>query len=118
MHLDTYSANFFIPNFFFLSGLGAGTVPKALTGAASPAKGRVCFGGATVMVTIELRPTAGGDCPGAAPAESDNGSTMVEGMLCTLSKESGIQWPSGRTFENRLSMASNAELLIPYKHFI
>jgi hypothetical protein len=71
-----------------MSGLGAGTVHKALASAASPAKGRVCFGGATAMVTFELKPAMGGDCPGVAPAEFDDGSTVLEGMLCSLTVSS------------------------------
>jgi hypothetical protein len=40
------------------------------------------------MVAIELRPAAGGDCPSAAPVESDDGSTVVEGMLFSLTVSS------------------------------
>jgi hypothetical protein len=80
--------DFFITNFFLLSGLGPGTAPKALASAALRAKGRVCFGGATVMVTNELRPTAGSDCPGAALAKPDDGSTVTEGTLCSLTVSS------------------------------
>jgi hypothetical protein len=36
------------------------------------------------MVTIELRLAAGSDCPRAAPAEPDDGSTMMEGTLYSL----------------------------------
>jgi hypothetical protein len=36
------------------------------------------------MVTIELKPAAGSDCPDTAPAEYDDGSTVVEGMLFSL----------------------------------
>jgi hypothetical protein len=82
--LDNYSADLFIPNFFLLSGLGAGTTPKALASVALPAEGRVCFGGATAMVTNELRPAADSDCLGAALAEPDDSSTMTEGTLCSL----------------------------------
>jgi hypothetical protein len=86
--LDSYSADFFIPNFFLLSGLGAGTAPKALAGTVSPTEGRVCFGGATAMVTNEPRPAMGDDCPGVAPAEPDDGSTVIEGTLCSLTLSS------------------------------
>jgi hypothetical protein len=54
-HSDTYNVDFFTHNFFLLSGLGAGIALKALASAVLLAKGRVCFGGATTMVTIELR---------------------------------------------------------------
>jgi hypothetical protein len=40
------------------------------------------------MVTIELRLAASGDCPGVALAKSDDGSTVVEGMLCSLTVSS------------------------------
>jgi hypothetical protein len=53
--LDTYSADFFIGNFFFLSALGIGAAPKALANAGSPVEGGVCPGGATAMITIELK---------------------------------------------------------------
>jgi hypothetical protein len=86
--LGYLQCDFFISIFFLLSGLGAGIAPKALAGVTSPAKGRVCFGGATAMVTIELRLAAGSDCPSAAPAESGDGSTVVEGMLCSLTVSS------------------------------
>jgi hypothetical protein len=42
------------------------------------------------MVTIELRPASSGDCPGAALAESDDRSTVVEGMLCSLTESSPV----------------------------
>jgi hypothetical protein len=76
--------DFFTPNFFLLSGLGAGTAPKALTGAVLPAEGGVCFGRAATMVTNKLRPAVGGDCHDAALVKPDNGSTMTEGTLCSL----------------------------------
>jgi hypothetical protein len=66
---------------FLLSGLGPRIAPKALANVASPAEGRVCFSRETVMVTNELRPAAGGDCPGATPAEPDDRSTVMEGTL-------------------------------------
>jgi hypothetical protein len=71
-----------------LSGLGARIAPKALIGVASPAKGKVCFGKATAMVSIEVRPAAGGYCPGATPPESDDGSSVVEGTLRSLTVSS------------------------------
>jgi hypothetical protein len=40
------------------------------------------------MDTIELRLAAGGDCPSVALAESDDGSTVGEGMLCFLTVSS------------------------------
>jgi hypothetical protein len=42
------------------------------------------------MITNELRPASGGYCPGAALAEPDNGSTMMEGTLCSLTVSSPI----------------------------
>jgi hypothetical protein len=36
------------------------------------------------MVTIELKPAAGDDCPSAAPTEPDDRSTVMEGTLCSL----------------------------------
>jgi hypothetical protein len=65
-----------------------GTTPKPLTGVALLAEGRVHFGGATAMVTNELRPAAGSDCPDAALAEPDDGSTVMEGALFSLTVSS------------------------------
>jgi hypothetical protein len=82
-HSDTYSADFFIAGFFFLSTLGTGTVPKALANAGLLVEYGVCPGGATVTVTIKLRP-AGGDCSGMSSAVPLDGSTAMVGTLCAL----------------------------------
>jgi hypothetical protein len=48
------------------------------------------------MVTNELRPAVGGDCPSVAPTELDNGSTMMEGTLCSLMVSSPAASPTLR----------------------
>jgi hypothetical protein len=68
--------------------MGPGIAPKALANMVPLAEGGVCFGGAAAMATNELRPVAGGDCPGAAPGEPDDGSIVTEGMLCSLTVSS------------------------------
>jgi hypothetical protein len=40
------------------------------------------------MVTIAYAPTEGGTCPGAATAEPNKGSTMMESTLCSLTVSS------------------------------
>jgi hypothetical protein len=79
-HSDTCSANFFIGKFFFFSALGAAVAPKALADAGLSARGGVCSGRATAMVTIAVEPAAG-SCLGAASAEPINRSTMMEGTF-------------------------------------
>jgi hypothetical protein len=80
--------DFFTDNTFLLSTLGDGAAPRVLANTVVPAEGGVCLGGATTMVTIELRPNAGGDCPSAAPKEPDDRSTVTEGTLCSLTVSS------------------------------
>jgi hypothetical protein len=56
-HSDTYSADFFTDNTFFLSTRGTSPIPRALITAGSPVEGGVCPGRATATVTIKLWPT-------------------------------------------------------------
>jgi hypothetical protein len=86
-HSDTYSADFFIASFFFLSTLGIGTVPKALADAGLPVEGGICPGEATVMITIEFR-LAEGDCFDVASAVPLDGSTAMVSTLCPLAVSS------------------------------
>jgi hypothetical protein len=79
-----------------LSGLGAGVIPKALANTIVPLIGRVSFGGAAAMVTNELTTAVGGDCPSAAPAELNDGSTVTEGTLCSLTVSSPVAFSTLR----------------------
>jgi hypothetical protein len=81
---NTYRVDFFTDNTFLLSTLGVGAAPRVLADLFSPVVGGVCSGGEIVMVTIELKSAAGGDCTVAAPAEPDDGSTVMEGTLRSL----------------------------------
>jgi hypothetical protein len=82
--------DFFTDNTFLLSTLGAGAAPRVLTNTVMSAEGGVCPDGAIAMVTIELRPAAGSDCPSAVPTEPDEWSTKTEGTLCSLAVSSLI----------------------------
>jgi hypothetical protein len=80
--------DFFNDNTFVLSTQGAGAAAKVLTDLFSLGVGSIYPDGAVMMVTIELKPAAGGDCLGATPSEPDAGSTVMEGTLCSLTVSS------------------------------
>jgi hypothetical protein len=90
--------DFFTDNTYLLSTQGAGAALRVLADLFSPVMGGVYFGEAIAMVTIELGLAASSDCPGAAPAEPDDGSTFMEGMLCSLIISSSAA-PSTLRFE-------------------
>jgi hypothetical protein len=85
---NTYSAHFFIDNFFVLGALGAGAAPKALTDVDLPVRGGVCPNVACASVTIAIGPAEGVACPSVALAEPDDGSTVTEGTSCSLTVSS------------------------------
>jgi hypothetical protein len=67
------------PIFFILSALGAGATPKALDGVDLPLVGTTCLGAVDSGADIHLGSAEGGTCPGVALANSNNGSTVIEG---------------------------------------
>jgi hypothetical protein len=89
-HSNTYSADFFINNTFFLSNRGTGPVPRVLVAIGSPVKGCIFPSEATATVTIKLQSAGGGDRSVAASAVPLDGFTTTLGTPCPLAVSSPI----------------------------